>query len=194
MILHFERKAKSKAARLPLFGATLMTSLVVWAANTWPFMMSAVASYAGLTHEADRDLNFTAASNLPRLIMNNSVSQIKKGDIIRIIYSDGRVFDFEAARACSPMVSRPCEYSKVTQVPGADAPATPSQFRTDLARDKASCTGGVAGTQGSASIPVQLWRTTHDWNEAAQVFTTTGSMSLTWLTVTFLIPGNPSCH
>jgi hypothetical protein len=175
-------------------GGLLLSSLAVLAATRWPFVAASVASYAGTTFQADMESNFTVAATLPRLIMLTSVTSIKKGDIVRIIYPDGRVVDFETAARCTYALSRACEFTRHTEVSGPDAPTTPSQFQTDLARDRASCRGGAAGAYTSATIPVHLWTTTHSWNDAAQIFNTTGTVSVHWITVTFQIPGRPSCH
>jgi len=180
--------------RVALSSLLMATAFIAFAREFGPFIMSSIALYVGVSYESDRELNFVAASNLPRLVMNTSVQSIKMGDIVRIVYPDGRVFDFEVTRRCAYANSFPCEYSKATQVSHSEAPTTPSEFRMALERDKASCNGGAGGAYTSSTIPMVRWTTVHDWNEVTQTFTTTGISSISWFTFTFQIVADPSCQ
>ncbi len=173
-------------------GSLLGVSFVALAKLVGPFIMASVAAYAGVTYSSDQAMNFIAAGNLPRLIMSTAVQTIKKGDIVRIVYPDNRVFDFEAARRCSYMLSTACEFSNVTEVAAADAATTPSEFAMDLAQAKASCTG-TAGTYTTSTIPLVRWSSMTDWNQATQTMTTHGFSSTTYFTFSFYIPGPRSC-
>ena len=109
------------AKRKIIGGVLIGLSLVAVGKLVGPFFMASVATYAGMTYAEDEAGLFSAAVNLPRAIMNVSVGSIKKGDIVRIVYPDNSVYDFEAERGCAYALSRACEYSKVTRVSSADS-------------------------------------------------------------------------
>lgn len=105
------------------------------------------------------NVEFLAAKNIPRLVMQTAVEKIKKGDIVRIIYADGAVFDFETTRDCSRTIGFACEYSgNGTRVSGPDAPATLSRYAFERAEANADqyCFGG-SGSRSTFDVPIGYW-------------------------------------
>lgn len=159
------------------------------AATIWPFVMASY--FPGVTYAQDQALDFARASSLPRLVMLQSVSNIKRGHIVRILYPDGSVYDFETSRQCSPFVSIACTYSQITRVAGMDAPATASMYEIDRAAIAAiqnRCRGRPGGLQTTLySVQTGKWVTTTEWDQVNQTMTSTGTYVLGAL-LTFTLP------
>jgi hypothetical protein len=103
---------KSFRKVLPL--VSLVTGAVAIAATVWgPFLISTHAP--GITFDLDRNVDFQHASNAPRLVMQTSVTSIERGDSIRVIYADGRIFDFEVVQRCSSVSGIACSLGAFTE-------------------------------------------------------------------------------
>lgn len=175
-----------------LAASTLAIAAAVAVATTWgPFLVQSVATFRNITsYQVDRDLQYYAAMNIARIIMNTTVQKIKRGDIIRVQYPDGSVYDYETITRCP--VAAPCPVLDPTQVASADAPSTASQYATDRGHDL-SC-GHVAGTPWSISIPTGRWVSDTWWNQATQQMGTTATyMSTGSFTLTFEMGRSPNC-
>jgi hypothetical protein len=79
--------------------------------------------------QSDKDNQMLAANNLPRLYLNVKVQQIKKGDIVRMVYPNGDIYDFETTIQCAYAASNSCTYdpNPVKKASITD-PAKPSKY------------------------------------------------------------------
>ena len=127
------------------------------AATTWPFLMATF--YPNINHNDDIDSAFRYGSVLPRLVMGSSVSNIKRGDVVRITYPNGEIWDMETSATCSPYSSIPCPYnSNGTRVNSPTSPGTPSKYLISVEKQKESarCYAG-GGTFGYIPIRTSYW-------------------------------------
>jgi len=128
-----------------------------FAATIWPFMMSVY--YPNITRADDVNSEFRYGSVLPRLYMGTSVSNIKQGDIVRIIYPNGEIWDMETSFQCSHVSTIPCPYrDNGTRVQGPTAPATPSKYSisVEMKKESARCQAG-GGSSGYIPISTGYW-------------------------------------
>ena len=86
----------------------LIASAVIAASTTWgPFLIAAI--YPTIRSAAqDSETNYLGASNIARAVMNISVQNIKKGDFIRVVYPDGKIYDFKTTIRCAYAASVAC--------------------------------------------------------------------------------------
>jgi hypothetical protein len=137
------RQAKMKdisVSAKSVFGATKSKSTLLifaLAASTYAagmvfnFIMSSV--FPGVSFETDRELLFVHAGKLPLITLNVGATKIKKGDIVRVIYQDGRVYDFETTAQCSATAVCPLSYPTLKS--SATAPANVSNYARQQARE-----------------------------------------------------------
>lgn len=91
------------------------------------YIFSMKSHFPWVTYEYDKEVNFPHAGKLPILYLNVGATKIKKGDILRVIYPDGRVFDIETTAQCSATMVCPLGYP--TQKSAANAPANVSNYQ-----------------------------------------------------------------
>ncbi len=173
-----------KVSKHALFGLVLAT---LWG----PFLVSNVATFRSITSQQDdADLQYYAAMNIARIMMNTAVQNIKKGDIIRIQYPNGEVYDYETLVRCP--LAAPCPVADPTKVASADAPSTPSQYAADRARDS-SCSH-TPGTPWSVTISTGRWISQTWWNSDFTQMGTTATYTITGsFTLNFPMGRAPSC-
>ncbi|MDT9001792.1 hypothetical protein RQP53_21120 [Paucibacter sp. APW11] len=105
----------------------LLVIATVAVAKMWgPFNVSlrnpSIRSFAD-----DSDLEFAGARNIARLYMLLDVQQIKRGDIVRVVYASGEVYDMDVTAQCSYVAGISCAFGKKTRVESIDSPSTVSQ-------------------------------------------------------------------
>lgn len=128
------KRAIRRIGILILAGLTALAIAKMWG----PFLMSA---YMPQIRSLQDDINEDnrPSQNIARHFMNLEVKSIKKGDIVRIIFADGSVYDFEASRQCSGQLSLSCQWSGWTKKSSATQKASRSRWDREqermLARD-----------------------------------------------------------
>lgn len=144
------------------WGAVGASSLAFAVSQVWPFMMAPY--FPSQTFENDRDNNeFQSAQVLPQMIMNTSVGAIKAGDIVRVQYPDGRVFDFPVVELKNCTVkSTGCKLGKPVQKSGPSAAAEPTDLQIDRATfeaiERENCfTGRALNPTRRVSVNTGYW-------------------------------------
>jgi hypothetical protein len=137
-----------KTKKTRLLGLLFVATAAI--AATWgPFIVS---TYFPGINIAD-DVEYMYASLVPRLVMNTSVQNIKPGDQIRVIYSNGEIYNFEAFERFSAFrsVNR---MGNPRKRPTSTAPAVPSPLAMNTWR-MLNCRSG-----GGLAMPVGTWTST----------------------------------
>jgi hypothetical protein len=119
---------KSSRRHLPVALALLTTAVL--AASFGPYPMA--SKYPGVTFAADQEVSFGYAQSLPRLFLFQKVQAIGPGQKVRIIYSDGSVYDFETTIRCSYAASPSCIFKNPEKV---DSPASPAKASSKSVQD-----------------------------------------------------------
>lgn len=97
--------------------------------------------------------------------MNLNVAKIKYGDIVRMVFPNGDIYDYEVAVAkCSAFSSLSCGiYSKATKVSSPNSRATVSQAAKDAAQDAAELRACSIRSNASfflINVPTGYWSQT----------------------------------
>ncbi|HEY1394834.1 hypothetical protein [Roseateles sp.] len=170
-------------AKKLLFGFALAALAAIAIAKTWgPFMMSLYDARA-TSIQADIYEQNIPSGNIARFFLNIGVAKIKKGDMVRIIFADGTVYDFEAASQCSPTGTVSCQWTKWTQRSSATAPAIRSQ--ADLAEERMMSRDACFQQPYVHNVKMGYWETSWpDTGDSGVVVTegryvVTGTMSYT---------------
>ena len=97
-------------------GLGILVATTVVAAIYGPFLVGNY--FPGVSYEDDRAVENAYTSNIPRNVMNLNVAKIKYGDIVRMVFPSGDIYDYEVAVAkCLAFSSLSCgTYSKATKV------------------------------------------------------------------------------
>jgi hypothetical protein len=120
-------------------GVLSAVCLVAIAKTVGPFLVDGLAP--GTTHILDRDSNYVTGGNIARHYLGLGVAGIKRGDHIRIVYSDGTVYDLEVGSNCSIALTVACSIVKATQRSSVDSKSLASSLvLKDMRQDaKDSC-------------------------------------------------------
>lgn len=192
-VAYLQKKLQACNLQRALVITMTLIPIYVIAATTWPFVVANF--FPGRTFSEDADLDYLGAKTIPRMVMNVSVQNIKKGDTIRMIYADG-VYDFEVLSRC-PAVA-PCPLANPIKVDTPTSPALPTNYRRAVARQEAMearqqiyCSGGVFGQFITISVPTGYWSTIIETaTPEGQVFTGT-YLEGAPLTYTVSVPSLP---
>lgn len=122
-------KSKGKLALLIAIPASVMAAIF------GPFLVGNY--YPGVVFRDDSEINFMYAGSVPRKVMLTYVSNIKRGDIVRVVYADGEIYDYEASSQCSYVSSTSCNLVNPVKVSSPDAPAKPGVIARRIAYMKA---------------------------------------------------------
>jgi hypothetical protein len=189
--------------------AALGSAAAIAVATTWgPFLMSTYRP--DLTYEGDRETNFVAAGNLPRHVMQTSVQNIKAGDVVRIIYANGAIYDFSISARCSYVNSTACQVESATQVGQLTDPSDPSpsairaalrdEYGPDFFRMGCNGGGGTYGPTDTVAVQTGYWSsefvvygpntfgTTATWRDTGIVHILVASYA------PYLAPGPENCR
>lgn len=146
---------------MSVFGAFWGVIVFAFAATWGPFIINNY--YPGLSYDADMANEFFGAANVPRKVMNLQVASIKRGDIVRVMYADGQIYDFETSADCSPQASFSCPFSgngtRRAFVEDSAAPSSAALTLSKVKNDNRKCTGGGAGSN-SVQVQTGCWGST----------------------------------
>lgn len=132
--------------------ASLITAALA-ASVVYIFVMSSV--FPSVSFEYDSEVNFIHAGKLPLINLNVGATKIKQGDIVRVIYPDGRVYDFETTAQCSATVACPLKNPKLKSSQTAQADVSSHAISTKEKELKDTCRGDVLTTFNTG-----YWRST----------------------------------
>ncbi len=141
-------------------GLGILVATTVVAAIYGPFIVGNY--FPGVSYEDDRAVENAYTSNIPRNVMNLNVAKIKYGDIVRMVFPSGDIYDYEVAVAkCSAFSSLSCgTYSKATKVSSPNSRATVGQAAKDAAQDAAELRACSISSNASfflINVPTGYW-------------------------------------
>ncbi|HEY4083167.1 MAG TPA: hypothetical protein VGM81_20980 [Burkholderiaceae bacterium] len=165
-IADHEHKVKimRKAAKRVIGMALTLTAFAVIAKFWGPFLVVV----PGTSSFADDDNNnMVSSQNTPRMYMGSNVSQIQKGDIVRIIYQNGDVYDMEAKYQCTSMASNACIWSKMTKKDSPNAAPTISLYAKTFWMNKfGPCEGNSESNPKTIQVAFKTSRWTTEWPDS----------------------------
>lgn len=149
-----------KRLRIAAVSSVWFIVFAALAATLYPFIIATY--FPGVTFQIDSMESYRYASTVPRLVMQTSVQRIKKGDIVRVTYADGAIYDYETTSQCSYVASISCALMNPELKTSPAAPAKPSQNQLAEARMFARDSCSKSGIW--VDIPTGYWSEKFDFS------------------------------
>lgn len=146
----------------------LFVAAVVFAKTWGPFYIDKY--FPGWNYSRDVDEDYRAAAQTPVLVMNTSVTKIKKGHTIRVVYANGEIYDYEVLQNYSQQNSHNLIGNPVKT--SSQAAATPTVSATYAAwMRQCQIYGNGAGSFGVS---------TGYWSETTEIVDGAVKVTATW--------------